>query len=357
MATANGTFVSVTVNHPASWRNYKAAGFEFSFKASSGGVANWDKQIIKVAASNGQQLYYREHTGYLSNMDFGSAADVTTGSFAPQGQRHSWVVTIATWDSKGDPRFQAETSVTGYGFYTPKLNAGMFKNGTATATSRSITYTGLDTPQNERLSYQNWNATGYRQNTAGTKNGTASYTGLTRNTKQELAFGMVESNQDNGCLGNGEARRILVPVYPEYSALTKGTFSAERILNLPGSIKCVWGAWSNFGTIPGATAYLDVIDNDTGTTIKTQSINVKTSGNATVTGVPLDKPISIRIRVTLTYFDNTNKTELSKLVDLGYSSLIHYAVGDGDVKRVISTMIMKDDGTLARVVGVPFIKE
>jgi hypothetical protein len=334
------SFVNVSISQSSN--NYKSTTFSFSFGTSSAGVINNDGQIIEVMHGN-TVLFTRRITGNLYNQRFSATCTASSANFAAQGSRHAFAVTVRTRDSRGDSRFAASASMTGHSLYTPRLTANMFKVTGGNATGSTVTYSGLDTPQNERLSYENWNQSGYRQTAAGSKSGTVSYTGLAVNTRKELAFGMIERAVDNGFLGNGDARRIMVPVYPVYSTLTKGTISAEYVQNAPGSVKVTWGAWSGLGNMTGWHAYIDIIDATSGSTLKTQNINALTANNATVTGVDMSKSISVRIRLTGRYHDNTTKTENSSTIALGYLNNTFVKI-NGTWRRGVATYI-KINGT------------
>ena len=329
-------YVSVSIAHRDDWRNYKAAGFTFGFRASSGTVQNWDGQNVKVVHENNGVMFTRGFTGYLQPNNFDGAGDATYSTFAPQGQRHTITARITTWDNKGDGQFYATAVATGYSFYTPRISLSMFAPKGTGSTTASVVCTNMDTPQNERLSYQNWNLDGYRQTTPGTKNTTVTYTGLQINPRKQLAFGMIEANADNGYLGNGEERQVLPWVYPAYTALSKGSVTAARNTTTPSTVRVNWGAWGGFGNMTGWAATIQILDSSNNAIIKSQAINATVASSADVTGLPLDKSLNVRIMLTGKYHDGTTKTEYSATVALGYLNNTFYKV-DGVWRRGIRT--------------------
>jgi len=320
-------YVSVSIQHFTDWRNYKSAGFQVRFNVSSAGVWNNDGQVVEVWHGS-QRLLRREFAGRLKDHEFTTRVDATVGTYATNGQRHTFNVRIVTFDNAGDRDFSDEKSAIGYSYYTPRIASTSFTMIPLTETTARTDVRNLDVPQRERMSYQNWAQTAYNQFTAGQTSGTFTITGMDRNTRKDLARGMVEANADNGYLGNGEARRVLIPTYAKRSPFTTGTLIASRS---GSSVIVNWGAWGRFGNIANykqITMQLQIINTTNNSVIRTRNVNLRANGTDTVVDVP-SVPIIVRLRATGQYFDNVRYNQVLDFNDLNFSDNNTYVKVNG----------------------------
>ena len=315
------------------WQTQEVINVRITVHTSSSAV-QVDKFVVQVKDQWGNTVFnsgeYYMRGGAVHQFD------INCGRQAP-GTRHERRLSVSCW-SNYSGGYEGSGSGTLYSQTRPNptISAGNIALGTGTATSRTINYSGLYLPGNERLSYETY-AGAFVQRANGSASGSFILSGFPVNTQKSLAFGIVEQNT-----AGPYYTHISKIVYPNYSNLTKGAIAAERVQNTPSSIKVTWGAWGNFGNL-AFNAYIEILNGTTNAVVKTQSINVKTASSATVTGIALDIPIKVRIRVAGNYHDGTLKTEYSATVDLGYLNNTWVKV-NGSWRRGIRTYI-KVNGT------------
>lgn len=316
------------------WATQETINVRITIATSSSGV-NVDKFVVQVkdqwgtVVFNSGEYYMRGGATHQFDIHCGRPA---------AGSRHERRLTVDCW-SNYSTGYSGQGTGTLYGEIRPKptITANNIALSTGTTTSRNITYNGLYLPGSERLSYQTY-TDGFVQRTNGSTTGTFNLTGFPVNTSKDLAFGIVDKDSGGPYITN-----ITKTVYPLYTPISKGTLSASRDSSDPTTINISWGAWTNFGNTSGLIAYAQIVDNNDSSKIKEQVINSKVAGSTKILGAPLDKSISIQIRVLGTYFDGVSIVETSNQVNLGYLNNTFIKVG-GVWKRGIRTYI-KVSGT------------
>ena len=325
----------------------QAAGYYNSIEASwafAGGNGEIGYNVVQrtILDVNGNEVDRHDISGPCSLKDGDKSRNkwVDLGYPSP-GTRKSAQVQISTsllvsstGKDFGGEDFQATIKQTHYTWWVPKLNTNNFKLATGTSTSRIINFSSLEVPQGERLSWENANG-GFVCTNNGVTSGNYTVTGMAINTRYSLTVGMVPPGSGGPYIPGASGK---IDVYPNYTSITKGSITAERNTVTPSTVQVTWGAFSGYPPGLNWTASIQILDAGTSTVLKTQSINSTIASNTSVTGLPLDKNLTVRIMVTGAYHDKTTKTEYSTAVTLGYLNNTYVKVG-GVWKRGIRTYV------------------
>ncbi|TLG71362.1 hypothetical protein [Culicoidibacter larvae] len=285
----------VWVNGWTHSRGYDNVVFKFSFNTSSSSVWNNDGQVVSVWGwVSGEWTHYGQLSQY--NREWTQTAN---RGCPGQGAQLAVDAHIQTYDKGGGswPNWGNRVDVNTATYYNPRFDRGKLALGAATTSSRDVTYSGLDTPQSERLSYQLINGA-YAQTANASKSGTLSFTGMEANTKYSRLFGMVPSNSSGPFICGGS---LTFDVYPNYSPLTNPTVVNSSVSAT--SAKTAWfGGFGNKGNA-SYTNNLGLRNYGNNNNLQSYTDDLTTAGERTFTGLSRNTRYQVRTELVYTYHD------------------------------------------------------
>lgn len=340
--------MTVTVSPIAS--DYKWVTFRVTW-AMNGGWYSYD-QMCEIW--NGGTLLHSSERRFNTGQSHSQDVTVSVPTFAP-GRQQSFTLTGKSYPRNGSEP-SGSASGTGYTWFNPTISASSFSLGGGEPTRRTVNFKNLSVPNGERLSYEKFDGSGYQQTASGVANGSVLISGIPHNTKKSLRFGMVRSNIDDGFLGNGESRYVLVEVYPTFKAFTKGRLTVVRDELVPSTIFANWKAWSNFGDTTGKVSSLVIRRASNGEQLAKVNINVLNDGSVSVPNMPIDEALHVYNMIEFTYFDGNKIEDISETQFVDIGSTGYYCNADGQVTQILGRHYCYEDGKTTPIIGIPYVK-